>query len=77
MKATPTANSSSRVVERTEGAVRPLDPDKDALVMVLFPLAVWAAVCALAADLGVEPSEALGAALALLREKADAMKGGG
>jgi len=45
-------------------------PD-DALVMVLFPRASWDAVLALAADMGVPPAEALGAALLLLRKRVD------
>ena len=74
MRATPTNSSSHLAPQASETPVRSLDPVEDALVMVLFPRVSWDAVCALAADLGVEPAEALGAALALLRKQVDAAK---
>jgi len=45
--------------------------------MVLFPKDAGDAVKALAADLGVSPAEAVGAALRLLRARVDAERGRG
>ena len=44
---------------------------EDELVIVLFPRSAWDAVGALARDLGVDPAEAMGAALKLLRARVD------
>jgi len=67
----------------THTCARPGEPDpvgsaapEDELVIVLFPQAAWDAVGALAKDLGVEPAEALGAALKLLRARVDAEREG-
>jgi hypothetical protein len=65
------ANTSSRPEAAEAAEARPMGPD-DALIMVIFPKASWDAVVQLAGDLGMEPAEALGEALLLLRARADA-----
>ena len=74
MKAKPVhghANTCSREIATDDGGVPHAAPE-DELVIVLFPRASWDAVGELARDMGVEPAEAMGAALKLLRARVDA-----
>lgn len=78
MRASPANTCAlSRRPEVPEPQGQGIAQPADELIMVLFPRPVWDLVVALAADMGVAPSEALGEALVDLRARVDPSRGGG
>lgn len=71
MSLRPVARVETNSSSHAERDVRSWDPERDQLVMVIFPQSSWDAVRELASDLKCTPQEVIGASLKLLRQRVD------